>query len=111
MEGDSSISTRLKRPSNCSERLRTKRGQLPAPGISSLSAASIWQPLHRPRLNVSSRRKNAANSSRARALNSTDLAQPSPAPSTSPRSEEHTSELQSREKLVCRLLLDKKHNR
>src|SRR6266511_5290202 len=26
----------------------------------------------------------------------------------SPRSEEHTSELQSREKLVCRLLLDKK---
>src|SRR5690606_39676534 len=25
-----------------------------------------------------------------------------------PRSEEHTSELQSREKLVCRLLLDKK---
>src|SRR6266511_5901346 len=26
-----------------------------------------------------------------------------------PRSEEHTSELQSREKLVCRLLLEKKH--
>src|SRR5690606_41836793 len=26
----------------------------------------------------------------------------------SPRSEEHTSELQSREKLVCRLLLEKK---
>src|SRR5690606_41649550 len=26
------------------------------------------------------------------------------------RSEEHTSELQSREKLVCRLLLQKKHN-
>src|SRR5690606_40626871 len=26
------------------------------------------------------------------------------------RSEEHTSELQSREKLVCRLLLDKKNN-
>src|SRR5690606_41546179 len=26
------------------------------------------------------------------------------------RSEEHTSELQSREKLVCRLLLDKKYN-
>src|SRR5436309_6541544 len=32
-------------------------------------------------------------------------------PSTSPRSEEHTSELQSRENLVCRLLLEKKkHN-
>src|SRR6266511_3512305 len=28
--------------------------------------------------------------------------------SGSPRSEEHTSELQSREKLVCRLLLEKK---
>src|SRR5690606_41448082 len=27
----------------------------------------------------------------------------------SPRSEEHTSELQSREKLVCRLLLEKKN--
>src|SRR5690606_39369722 len=27
----------------------------------------------------------------------------------SPRSEEHTSELQSRENLVCRLLLEKKH--
>src|SRR5436309_4720985 len=29
-------------------------------------------------------------------------------PSLSPRSEEHTSELQSRENLVCRLLLEKK---
>src|SRR5690606_41617361 len=29
--------------------------------------------------------------------------------SHSPRSEEHTSELQSRENLVCRLLLDKKN--
>src|SRR5699024_11510249 len=28
---------------------------------------------------------------------------------TAPRSEEHTSELQSRFDLVCRLLLDKKH--
>src|SRR5690606_39435522 len=31
-------------------------------------------------------------------------------PSHSGRSEEHTSELQSREKLVCRLLLEKKKN-
>src|SRR5206468_10913607 len=33
-------------------------------------------------------------------------------PSSSPRSEEHTSELQSRSELVCRLLLEKKkqHN-
>src|SRR3712207_8052095 len=29
--------------------------------------------------------------------------------SRSPRSEEHTSELQSRQYLVCRLLLEKKH--
>src|SRR5258707_7285356 len=32
------------------------------------------------------------------------------APSDRPRSEEHTSELQSRQYLVCRLLLDKKKN-
>src|SRR5690606_41897944 len=31
-----------------------------------------------------------------------------PLPASSMRSEEHTSELQSREKLVCRLLLEKK---
>src|SRR3712207_7671474 len=30
------------------------------------------------------------------------------APASSPRSEEHTSELQSRQYLVCRLLLEKK---
>src|SRR3712207_8250708 len=33
-----------------------------------------------------------------------------PERSRSPRSEEHTSELQSRHYLVCRLLLEKKHN-
>src|SRR5690606_17576202 len=31
--------------------------------------------------------------------------------SANPRSEEHTSELQSRENLVCRLLLEKKKNK
>src|SRR3712207_7239182 len=31
-----------------------------------------------------------------------------PAPEAEPRSEEHTSELQSRQYLVCRLLLEKK---
>src|SRR3712207_7550975 len=31
-----------------------------------------------------------------------------PPPDTDPRSEEHTSELQSRQYLVCRLLLEKK---
>src|SRR3712207_8371615 len=34
-----------------------------------------------------------------------------PRPETSPRSEEHTSELQSRQYLVCRLLLEKKKRR
>src|SRR3712207_8359791 len=33
-----------------------------------------------------------------------------PAAAASPRSEEHTSELQSRQYLVCRLLLEKKKN-
>src|SRR5438874_10461249 len=36
-----------------------------------------------------------------------DLAEPVPGPSTEARSEEHTSELQSRRDLVCRLLLEK----
>src|SRR3712207_7505490 len=35
---------------------------------------------------------------------------PSPARHSSSRSEEHTSELQSRQYLVCRLLLEKKKN-
>src|SRR5215471_21540015 len=35
-------------------------------------------------------------------------ATPTPCTETSPRSEEHTSELQSRRDLVCRLLLEKK---
>src|SRR2546430_16132696 len=33
-----------------------------------------------------------------------------PAPARAPRSEEHTSELQSQSNLVCRLLLEKKKN-
>src|SRR5690606_6174636 len=36
--------------------------------------------------------------------------QPGPRSRGHPRSEEHTSELQSREKLVCRLLLEKKNS-
>src|SRR5690606_40383669 len=36
--------------------------------------------------------------------------EPDPVPAR-PRSEEHTSELQSRENLVCRLLLEKKRHR
>src|SRR5947209_10334136 len=45
-------------------------------------------------------RKNAASSSRPAKLRSRTLG--------STRSEEHTSELQSRQYLVCRLLLEKK---
>ncbi len=82
--GESRISTRLKRPSNCSPRLRTKRGQCSVPGTSCFSAAIIWQPLHTPSVKVSARSKKRANSSRVRAWNRMDLAQPSPAPSTSP---------------------------
>src|SRR5207249_6238719 len=37
-------------------------------------------------------------------------ARPSPTPTVNSRSEEHTSELQSRFDLVCRLLLEKKKN-
>src|SRR5256886_5954782 len=36
---------------------------------------------------------------------------PRPATETDPRSEEHTSELQSQSNLVCRLLLEKKKNK
>ena len=77
-------SSSTSRASNCSERLRTKCGQCAAPGMSSRRLLIIWQPLHTPSANVSPRAKNAANSSRARALNRIDFAQPSPAPSTSP---------------------------
>src|SRR3712207_7707114 len=46
----------------------------------------------------------------ARARRLREVSRPSPAPRrlTQPRSEEHTSELQSRQYLVCRLLLEKK---
>ena len=64
-DGDSTTSTRLRRPSNCSERLRTKRGQCCVPGMSSRSADIIWQPLHTPSENVSGRAKNALKRSRS----------------------------------------------
>src|SRR5688572_32529618 len=43
------------------------------------------------------------NSTRKRAISSSEVS-----PSSSARSEEHTSELQSQSNLVCRLLLEKK---
>ena len=83
-DGLGSISTSDTRASNRSLRLRTKRGQRAAPGMSSFSADSIWQPLQTPSAKVSGGAKNAANASRARALKRIVFAQPSPAPSTSP---------------------------
>ena len=78
------ISTITRRPSNCSERFLTNAGQCSAPGISSFSAAIIWQPLQAPSANVSRRAKNCSNSARTLELNRIVLAQPRPAPSTSP---------------------------
>src|SRR5712671_885876 len=83
-EGDACTRNITSLDSNCSERLRTKCGQDDAPGISSRRLLIIWQPLHTPSAKESRREKNAANWSRARALNRIDFAQPSPAPSTSP---------------------------
>src|SRR2546421_1049784 len=83
-EGDACTCNITSLASNCSERLRTKCGQHDAPGISSRRLLIIWQPLQTPSANESPRAKNAANSSRALALKRIDLAQPSPAPSTSP---------------------------
>src|SRR5260370_6064600 len=51
------------------------------------------------------RAATAATDSRARSA-----ARPTPVRGHSPRSEEHTSELQSHLNLVCRLLLEKKNN-
>jgi thiamine biosynthesis protein ThiI len=65
IDGEACNSTSEKRPSNCSPRLRTKRGQLCAPGMISLSAANIWQPLHTPSVNVSGRSRKRWNCSRA----------------------------------------------
>src|SRR3712207_7341845 len=50
-------------------------------------------------------RRSSSRSSAARCRTTRSRASP-----TSPRSEEHTSELQSRQYLVCRLLLEKKKN-
>src|SRR3712207_7880183 len=45
-----------------------------------------------------------------RRVGEVDVEHPQLAPAVGPRSEEHTSELQSRQYLVCRLLLEKKKN-
>src|SRR5687768_18339868 len=55
-----------------------------------------------------SRTGSTARSSRRRYLRSTRIGRHLPSDSGRARSEEHTSELQSRLHLVCRLLLEKK---
>src|SRR3712207_8990112 len=62
-------------------------------GVSSISTRSILSPGSR-----------SLCGSRSRIELTTSI------PSTTSRSEEHTSELQSRQYLVCRLLLEKKKN-
>src|SRR5690606_41470020 len=60
------------------------------------------------RVSDSSSRKNATTAVASR-VSAYSPARTTPTPSTRvSRSEEHTSELQSRENLVCRLLLEKK---
>src|SRR6266511_1153893 len=56
-----------------------------------------------PRVRTPGRNPPTTNSAEASALTFTQ--------SSERRSEEHTSELQSREKLLCRLLLEKKNSR
>src|SRR5690606_40418156 len=53
---------------------------------------------------------NAADDRPAAAAPAPALPTPAAGPPPDRRSEEHTSELQSREKLVCRLLLEKKNS-
>ena len=53
IDGEGCTSTITKRASNCSERLRAKCAQLPAPGMISCKLLIIWQPLHTPSAKVS----------------------------------------------------------
>ena len=65
-------------------RTKSKFGARLEPGMIECRLLIIWQPLHTPSANASSRAKKAENSARARSLKRMLLAQPSPAPSTSP---------------------------
>ncbi len=84
IEGERATSTNATRASYCSEALRSKCGQFSAPGMIAFRFDIIWQPLQAPSAKESARWKKASNSARARGLKRIDLAQPSPAPSTSP---------------------------
>src|SRR6266511_2918086 len=86
---------------------------LPGPGRTTVSAASRSSPLPTARLRRSMTASGRAPRSPASSRGTGSAScwfRSSPVGSQN-RSEEHTSELQSRENLVCRLLLEKKKNR
>src|SRR3712207_6875027 len=69
---------------------------------------TLFRSVHRqPSTQAACRRIRSASKSTTSAW---PLARLSPASGHAARSEEHTSELQSRQYLVCRLLLEKKNN-
>lgn len=84
-DGESEMPTIQTLASYCSDSLRSKLGHVSAPGMRSLSLERTWQPLQTPSVNVSGRLKNVANSSRVGGWNRMLLAQPWPAPRTSPK--------------------------
>src|SRR3712207_8358398 len=71
---------------------RPQLGATPLPALGCLRAVEAGQPAVHPRARAEAARRRVRRPRRGRA----------------PRSEEHTSELQSRQYLVCRLLLEKK---
>src|SRR5690606_39672613 len=68
-------------------------------------AMAVVDPVPRPSRIPLSTRPAAARAAASLAASNSGIPQPA-----LPRSEEHTSELQSRENLVCRLLLEKKNS-
>src|SRR5690606_40855346 len=101
---------------------RVRRMRVSGPGWSSLAAVACASDSRRPPLATGFVAVRGRGSSRRSAIG-VGPAPPRPhrlfvvAPpegdprcEREPRSEEHTSELQSRENLVCRLLLEKKNN-
>src|SRR5690606_40206014 len=92
--------------------LRCQRDTRPLPGSQRVTVP--WQPIHTLRSTISratyGSRSPQTRSSRcsSRAECGSSQSSTPPVPTSHSRSEEHTSELQSRENLVCRLLLEKK---
>src|SRR3989449_4061849 len=82
-----------------------------AAGATAAAAASSSKPASQPRSSTPPERnvpRNAAAAYRTFVTQRTPSAVTTPAAARGTRSEEHTSELQSRLHLVCRLLLEKK---